>query len=289
MTASTVSPAPVASAALTAATRQPPVLPNLLRSEWAKVRSVRSTYWSLAAAVAAMIGYGAINSAPHAGAGHGTSDPILTSLSGVLLAQLAIGVLGVLVITTEYSTGMIRSTFAAAPQRHLVIIAKAGVLGAAAFAVGTVASLIAFLAGQAIMGANGVSLTSPGALRSVIGIGLYLGLLGVFAVAPRLAPGHNRQVPARQRRASHLHHRPRHLHPVPLGRPGRIRPLRRRRSGPRPGPPPPPRRLTPATANGRYSDARPANGTARSAAPTRRTRPVKARLLAGLRPDGYWK
>jgi ABC-2 type transport system permease protein len=183
MTATTVSPAPVASAALTAATRQPPVLPNLLRSEWAKIRSVRSTYWTVAAAVAAMIGYGAINSAPHAGAGHGTSDPILTSLSGVLLAQLAIGVLGVLVITTEYSTGMIRSTFAAAPQRHLVIIAKAGVLGAAAFAVGTVASLIAFLAGQAIMGANGVSLTSPGALRSVIGIGLYLGLLGVFAVA----------------------------------------------------------------------------------------------------------
>ena len=180
MTATTVTPA---NTALTASTRQPPVLPNLLRSEWAKVRSVRSTYRSLAAAVAAMIGYGAINSSSHAGARHGTFDPVLTSLSGVLLAQLAIGVLGILVITTEYSTGMIRSTFAAAPQRHSVIIAKAGVLGAAAFTVGTVASLIAFLGGQAIMGANGVSLTSPGALRSVIGIGLYLGLLGIFAVA----------------------------------------------------------------------------------------------------------
>jgi len=180
MTATTVAPAPAA--ALTASARRP-VLPNLLRSEWAKVRSVRSTYWTLAAAVTAMIGYGAINSASHAGARPGTFDPISMSLSGVLFAQLAIGVLGVLVITTEYSTGMIRSTFAAAPQRHSVIIAKAGVLGAAAFTVGTVASLIAFLSGQAIMGANGVSLTSPGALRSVIGIGLYLGLLGVFAVA----------------------------------------------------------------------------------------------------------
>jgi len=180
MTATTVAPAP---AALAASTPQSPVLPNLLRSEWAKIRSVRSTYWSLAAAVAAMIGYGAINSASHAGARHAAFNPVLTSLSGVLLAQLAIGVLGVLVITTEYSTGMIRSTFAAAPQRHLVIIAKAGVLGAAAFTVGVVASMIAFLAGQAIMGANGVSLTSPGALRSVIGIGLYLGLLGIFAVA----------------------------------------------------------------------------------------------------------
>ena len=179
MTATTVAPAP----ARTAPTRQPPVLPNLLRSEWAKIRTVRSTYWSLAAAVAVMIGYGAINSASHAGARHGTFAPILTSLSGVLFAQLAIGILGVLVISTEYSTGMIRSTFAAAPQRHSVIIAKAGVLGAAAFAVGTVASLVAFLTGQAIMGANGVSLTSPGALRSVVGIGLYLGLLGIFAVA----------------------------------------------------------------------------------------------------------
>lgn len=182
MTATTVAHAP---AALAASTPQSPVLPNLLRSEWAKIRSVRSTYWSLAAAVAAMIGYGAINSASHTGTRHAAFNPVLTSLSGVLLAQLAIGVLGVLVITTEYSTGMIRSTFAAAPQRHLVIIAKAGVLGAAAFTVGTAASMIAFLAGQAIMGANGVSLASPGALRSVIGIGigLYLGLLGIFAIA----------------------------------------------------------------------------------------------------------
>ena len=180
MTDTTVAPAP---AALGASTHQPSVLPNLLRSEWAKMRSVRSTYWSLAVAVVAMIGYGAINTASHTGAGHGTFDPVLTSLSGVLVAQLAIGVLGVLVITSEYSTGMIRSTFAAAPQRHLVIAAKAGVFGAAAFTVGTVASVIAFLVGQAILGAHGVSLTSPGALRSIIGVGLYLGLLGILAVA----------------------------------------------------------------------------------------------------------
>lgn len=165
-----------------AATRQPPVLANLLRSEWAKMRSVRSTYWSLAVAVAAMIGYGAVNTSSHVGSHHATFDPVSTSLSGVLLAQLAIGVLGVLVITSEYSTGMIRSTFAAAPQRHAVIAAKAGVFGAVACAVGTVASLIAFLVGQAILGRTGVSLTSPGALRSVIGVGAYLGLLGVFAV-----------------------------------------------------------------------------------------------------------
>ena len=73
-----------------------------------------------------MIGYGAINSASHAGADHGHLRSRLEQPAGVILAQLAIGILGVLVITSEYSTGMIRSTFAAAPQRHLVIAAKAG-------------------------------------------------------------------------------------------------------------------------------------------------------------------
>jgi ABC-2 type transport system permease protein len=83
---------------------QPSVLPDLLRSEWAKLRSVRSTYWSLAVAVMAVIGYGAINTASHTGPQAATFDPVLTSLSGILVAQLAIAVLGVLVITSEYST-----------------------------------------------------------------------------------------------------------------------------------------------------------------------------------------
>ena len=175
--------APTTTTSLGVSTGQPSVLPDLLRSEWAKMRSVRSTYWSLAVAVVAMIGYGAINTASHTGPQPASFDPVLTSLSGILVAQLAIGVLGVLVITSEYSTGMIRSTFAAAPQRHLVIAAKAGAFAAIAFAVGTVASVIAFLVGQAILGAHGVSLTSPGAARSIIGVGLYLGLLAVLAVA----------------------------------------------------------------------------------------------------------
>ncbi len=183
MTDTALAVAPPTATVPAAPTRPPPVLPNLLHSEWAKLRSVRSSYWSLGLAVLAMIGYGAINSASHTGAHPGAVNPISTSLSGVLLAQLAIGVLGVLVISSEYSTGMIRCTFAAAPQRRSVILAKAGVFGALAVAVGTVASLIAFLIGQAIMGAHGVSLTSPGALRSVIGVGVYLGLLGVLAVA----------------------------------------------------------------------------------------------------------
>jgi ABC-2 type transport system permease protein len=161
---------------------RPSVLPNLLRSEWTKIRSVRSTYWTLAITVAAIVGLAAAFCAaekPPYGAGF---DPVATSLAGVLLAQLAIGTLGALVITSEYSTGMIRSTFIAAPQRRTVIAAKAAVFGVLAFVIGTVASLAAFVVGQSLLASHGVSLSSPGALRAVIGVGLYLGLLAIFAV-----------------------------------------------------------------------------------------------------------
>jgi hypothetical protein len=171
---------PVAASPAIAA--RPTVAPNLLRSEWAKIRSVRSTYWSLIITVVAIIGLAAALCAaekPPFGAGF---DPVATSLAGVLFGQLAIGTLGALVITSEYSTGMIRSTFIAAPQRRAVIAAKAAVFGALAFVVGTVASLAAFVVGQSVLASQGVSLSSPGALRAVIGVGLYLGLLAVFAV-----------------------------------------------------------------------------------------------------------
>jgi ABC-type transport system involved in multi-copper enzyme maturation permease subunit len=85
-------------------------------------------------------------------------------------------------VTSEYSTGMIRSTFTAAPQRGTVIAAKAVVFGAASFVIGAAVSLSTFLVGQAILGHRGVSLGAPGALRAVVGVGLYLGLLGVLAV-----------------------------------------------------------------------------------------------------------
>jgi ABC-2 type transport system permease protein len=161
---------------------QPSLLPKFLNSEWNKLRSVRSTYWSLLVAVAAMIGLGALITANQSSTHIAGFDPVSTSLAGVLLAQLAIGVLGVLVVTSEYSTGMIRTTFVAGPQRRTVIAAKAVVFGAVAFIVGTVASFITFFEGQALQGHYGVSISAPGALRSVIGVGLYLGLLGVFAV-----------------------------------------------------------------------------------------------------------
>jgi len=129
-----------------------------------------------------MIGVGIITSIAATNIHTGILEPIGTSLEGSFVAQFAIGVLAVLAVTSEYSTGMIRSTFLAAPQRRMVITAKAAVIAAAAFTVGTIASLAAFLTVQTILTHHGVSLTAPGALRSIIGVGLYLAVLGIYAV-----------------------------------------------------------------------------------------------------------
>jgi len=160
-------------------------MPDLLRSEWEKLRSIRTTFWSLIITVVAMVGIGAIVAAVHTGTRSGRGfDALSGTFTGVLLAQLAIGVLGVLTVTSEYSTGMIRSTFIAAPQRRAVIVAKAGVVGLVTFLVGTVASFASFFVSTAILSSHGthLSLASPGALRSVIGVGLFLGILAVLAV-----------------------------------------------------------------------------------------------------------
>jgi ABC-type transport system involved in multi-copper enzyme maturation permease subunit len=164
--------------------RHPSVLANLLRSEWAKLRSVRSTYWSAVVAVVGMVAIGVAGAVSAARAAHPPAhfDPISATVGGFALAQVALGVLGVLAVTSEYSTGMIRTTFTAAPQRATVIAAKATVFGAASFTIGAVVSLFTFLVGQAILGGRGVSLGAPGALRAVIGVGLYLALLGILAV-----------------------------------------------------------------------------------------------------------
>jgi len=175
---------PIATPTATALDPRSPVLPNLLRSEWAKLRSVRSTYWSVLVAIAGMIviSVGGAIGAARAATQPATFDPVSASIGGFVLAQLALGVLGVLAVTSEYSTGMIRSTFTAAPQRGTVIAAKAAVFGAASFVTGVVVSLFTFLVGQAILGDRGVSLGAPGALRAVVGVGLYLALLGMLAV-----------------------------------------------------------------------------------------------------------
>ncbi len=164
---------------------------HLLRSEWTKIRSVRSTYWSLFAAVVATVGVAALICSVYIGRyshvnpnDRADFNPTQFSLNGLNLAQLAVGVLGVLVISGEYGTGMIRATFTAVPQRRRVLAAKAAVFAATAFVVGTVASFVAYFVGQAILAGKGLesSMGDPGVLRAVIGGGLYLAVLGLLAL-----------------------------------------------------------------------------------------------------------
>jgi ABC-2 type transport system permease protein len=165
-------------------------VPNILRSEWTKLRSVRSTYWTLAAAVLATISIAVIacityvHQYPSSPPGDRGDDLTLLSLNGLYLAQLAIGTLGVLAVSGEYATGMIRTTLAAVPQRRTLLAAKAVVFTAIALLVGEITSFAAFLIGQAILATAGSSdsLASASSLRAVIGGGLFLAAVGLLGL-----------------------------------------------------------------------------------------------------------
>jgi len=161
-------------------------------SETTKIRSVRSTMWTLLVAIIATAGIGSLiclarvsrwdQLAPREKL---TFDATMFSLRGVFLAQLAIGVLGVLVISSEYSTGMIRTTLAAVPQRRILLVAKVIVFAVVAFVVALVGCFGAFWAGQAILAGKhaGVSISTPGAFRAVVGAAAYLTAIGLLGLA----------------------------------------------------------------------------------------------------------
>ncbi len=165
---------------------------RVMGSEWVKLRSLRSTRYTLAASVVITIGLAVLfcsvivaRWSTIAPADRATLSAGEISLRGVLLAQLAIGVLGILLITGEYATGMIRATLSVVPARLPVLWAKLAVFGAVAVVISTAATLIAFLTGQAIFSARhaGVSLADPGMTRIVLGAGLYLAGIGLFGMA----------------------------------------------------------------------------------------------------------
>jgi ABC-2 type transport system permease protein len=165
---------------------------RVLRSEWLKFWTLRSSYITLGAAVLGMIGFGVLFSAVTASRWPELRevrklafDPTGTSLRGFELAQLILGVLGVLLVTGEYGTGMIRASMSAAPKRLPVVWAKAAVFTAVAFVVGEVSAFVAFLAGQALLSSQHIqtSLGAPEVLRTVFGTGLYLTGVGLLGVA----------------------------------------------------------------------------------------------------------
>jgi ABC-2 type transport system permease protein len=189
-------------------TRQAPVLPapsgragfgGTLRSEFTKIGSVRSTYWTLLALFAVSVGIGAAISAVTASSWSQPPPPLppgapppppdiydpaqISMVALLVLGQLVIVVPGVL--TAEYSTGMIRTSLIAMPRRIVLYVAKVVAFAAVALAVSLVTAFTAFFLGQALLASShhSATLAGPGVLRAVIGSALYLTLCGLFAFA----------------------------------------------------------------------------------------------------------
>ncbi|MEV7392296.1 MULTISPECIES: ABC transporter permease [unclassified Streptomyces] len=169
---------------------------RVLRSEWGKFWSLRSSWITLGVAVFLLVLFGTIaaytyssgasaTGGPPGPGGGGDSDAVSLALTGATFASLAVGVLGVLLSAGEYSTGMIRSTLSAVPRRLPVLWAKAAVIGPISLVLTTLGALAAFGLGAPGLDGEKISLSlgDDGVLRSLAGAGLYLGLVAVFGVA----------------------------------------------------------------------------------------------------------
>jgi len=171
-------------------------LRGTLRSELTKIRSVRSTYWSLIALTLITIGIGAVLcfakaqhfsqlpvAAQRAQRASEISSATEVSLFGLLLGQMVIAVLGALAITSEYSTGMVRTSLSVMPRRGVLLGAKAAVFAAVALVTGLVTSFVSYFLGQAILSGQHINstLADPGVLRAVVGGGLFLAVCGLLS------------------------------------------------------------------------------------------------------------
>jgi ABC-2 type transport system permease protein len=167
---------------------------RLLLAEWTKIRTVRSTFWSLIIFVVVTVGFTGLltwlistswgQDRPEQRAAI-ASDPVSTILgTGLGFGQLVVAVLGVLVISSEYSTGVIRASLLAVPHRAPMLAAKAAVFALGVLIAGEVVALGSFFLGAAILHSHApVALSDPGVTRAVLGAGLYLAVLGVFGLA----------------------------------------------------------------------------------------------------------
>jgi ABC-2 type transport system permease protein len=180
-----------------AATRQEPATAGLglrdgLRAEWTKLRTAPGALWLLLAVIVLTVALGTAAAAaakcPTAGCGQ---DPAKISLTGVDAGQAVVAVVAVLMISGEYSTGMIRTTLAAIPRRSVVLGAKAAIVTGLVLAAGTVAVLGSLLAGRLILPGHGftaahgfapLSLGDGPVLRAAAGSVLYLALIALLSL-----------------------------------------------------------------------------------------------------------
>jgi ABC-2 type transport system permease protein len=162
---------------------------QVVRSEWTKIRSVASTVWTLSVALVVTVALGVLISwltrrefGDMPARDRLTFDPTFISFAGMSLGQLAMIVFGVLVVSNEYSTGMIRTSLAAVPQRGVFYGSKLAVATAPAFVVALVTAFASFFLGQAMLGPHRASLGDDGVLRAVVGGALYMTLIAVFSM-----------------------------------------------------------------------------------------------------------
>jgi ABC-type transport system involved in multi-copper enzyme maturation permease subunit len=166
----------------------------LIRAEWMKMHSLRSTWWSLGAMIVVTLGvmllgtfiytsqYNTLSASEQA---QMHADAIgLILQPGATFGQVALCVMGVMMIAGEYASGMIRTSLLAVPRRLPLLAAKGAVLATLMFVIGAVLGLVAFLVGRVMLRRYvSVSLGDPGVIRAILGLGLYLGMIGLFALA----------------------------------------------------------------------------------------------------------
>lgn len=164
-----------------------------VHAEWIKFRSLRSTWYTLAGLAFAGIGITALGMssvgveyASMTAQEQLTWDPTNQSLTTYLVAQLIIGALGILVVTSEYATGLMQTSLAATPRRHRLLWAKAVLITSVAVVASLALMFSSFFVGQAMLAAQGVpnaSLGDPGVLPAVLGGGIYLAAIALLALA----------------------------------------------------------------------------------------------------------
>ena len=189
-------PAPAAPAPTPAAPPPAPTPAGRLRaattSEWIKLRSVRSTPATLLATFVVAVGVGALVCANFHGkwttmsaADRSSFDPTKQSFIALEFANILVGIMGVLVVSNEYASGLIRTTFTTTPQRGLILAAKVITFGLVAWPAATVTCFAAFFTGQGLFSGPvpDATLGQPGVLRAVLGAGVYLLLIGLLGLA----------------------------------------------------------------------------------------------------------
>lgn len=155
----------------------------VLRAEWTKARTVRSTWWSLATSAVLCVGIAVLLGLQMAASFDRMSgSPAQLAFYPLLIGQIALIVFGVLLVSTEYTTGTVRASLAAVPRRGVFLAAKALTAAGIAGALAVVVSFGAFLATQQALGEYGVTLAEPGVLRAVLGACAYLTMMCVFAM-----------------------------------------------------------------------------------------------------------